>query len=410
QGGFIEPYTVYTDTAEALTDISNARKSAIEFDVQYVEGEKIKQLYLALTKLDEKQYEIMLQDGVRFPSHQYEHFVFGSKVSLMFITYEPVPEAHDIFKRLGKVFEQTYTRFLDLQKVEARAREARIETALEKVRSRTMAMQKSDELRETVLVLYQQLQQLNFNSNACNIIIIAKETNNAQYWVSGFSKEIFPESYAVPYLNHPYQDALIKPWKEGYKYVVYEYTGAMKQSFDEIFFTQTEFRNVPEEAKGVMMGLKSVMFSTAFISYGALQCIGPEPLSEENSNILQRFANVFEQTYTRFLDLQKAEAQAREAKIETALEKVRSRTMAMQRSEELAEVATILFQQVKALGVQQWACGFGIFEIDDNEFTWYQGSEDGDILPPCKIPLTEHPIFIQFNESRKRRDELFVYE
>jgi hypothetical protein len=87
--------------------------------VQYVEGEKIKQLYLALTKLDEKQYEIMLQDGVRFPSHQYEHFVFGSKVSLMFITYEPVPEAHDIFKRLGKVFEQTYTRFLDLQKAEA---------------------------------------------------------------------------------------------------------------------------------------------------------------------------------------------------------------------------------------------------------------------------------------------------
>ena len=147
QGGFIEPYTVYTETAEALTDISNARKSGVEFDVQYVEGEKIKQLYLALTKLDEKQYEIMLQDGVRFPSHQYEHFVFGSKVSLMFITYEPVPEAHDIFKRLGKVFEQTYTRFLDLQKAEAQAREAQIETALERVRARTMAMQKSDELR-----------------------------------------------------------------------------------------------------------------------------------------------------------------------------------------------------------------------------------------------------------------------
>jgi hypothetical protein len=92
QGGFIEPYTVLTETAEALRDISNARKSGVEFDVQYVEGEKIKQLYRALTKLGEKQFEIMLQDGVRFPSHQYEHFVFGSKVSLMFITYEPVPK------------------------------------------------------------------------------------------------------------------------------------------------------------------------------------------------------------------------------------------------------------------------------------------------------------------------------
>ena len=47
--------------------------------------------------------------------------------------------------------------------------------------------------------------------------------------------------------------------------------------------------------------------------------------------------------------------------------------MAMQRSEELAEVATVLFQQVKALGVPQWTCGFSIFEIDDKEFTWYPG-------------------------------------
>ena len=136
-----------------------------------------------------------------------------------------------------------------------------------------------------------------------------------------------------------------------------------------------------------MIDLESVILSTAFISYGALQALGAEPLSEEKANILKRFAKVFEQTYTRFLDLQKAEAQAREAQIEAALEKVRARTMAMQRSAELAEVATVLFQQVKALGVPQWTCGFSIFEIDDKEFTWYPGGPDGEILPPCKIPL-----------------------
>ena len=63
---------------------------------------------------------------------------------------EAHPEIHDIFKRFGKVFEQTYTRFLDLQKAEAQAREAQIETALEKVRSRSLAMHKSDELQEVV--------------------------------------------------------------------------------------------------------------------------------------------------------------------------------------------------------------------------------------------------------------------
>jgi len=58
------------------------------------------------------------------------------------------------------------------------------------------------------------------------------------------------------------------------------------------------------------------------------------PYSNEQNAILKRFGNVFEQSYTRFLDLQKAEAQAREAQIQLALERVRARTMAMQKSEE----------------------------------------------------------------------------
>ena len=72
--------------------------------------------------------------------------------------------------------------------------------------------------------------------------------------------------------------------------------------------------------------------------------------SEEDFKVLRRAAKVFEQTYTRFLDLQKAEAQARESQIQLALERVRARTMAMQKSDELQEVAMLLFQQVRSLG------------------------------------------------------------
>ena len=96
------------------------------------------------------------------------------------------------------------------------------------------------------------------------------------------------------------------------------------------------------------------MENFAFFSKGILGVISADPNTPANVGLYERFAAVFDQTYTRFLDLQKAEAQAREAKIEAALERVSARTMAMQRSEELAEVATILFQEVKALGVPQW--------------------------------------------------------
>ncbi|MDP4164242.1 MAG: hypothetical protein Q8898_14165 [Bacillota bacterium] len=102
----------------------------------------------------------------------------------MFITYDPVPEMWDIFKRFGKVFEQTYTRFLDLQKAEAQAREAQIEAALEKVRSRTLAMQKSDELAETAAVLFQQLIHLGIEPNRLYIGTMEDKSSDMEFWIT----------------------------------------------------------------------------------------------------------------------------------------------------------------------------------------------------------------------------------
>ena len=135
-GGFVEPYTIDTTVFPSFKEISDAKKSGEEFYVQYLEGEVLKETYLELSKFGDKdQYVKMREGGFEFPTRQFDHFVFLSNISLMFITYDPVPEAHDLFKRFGKVFEQTYTRFLDLQKAEAQAREAQIEAALERVRA-----------------------------------------------------------------------------------------------------------------------------------------------------------------------------------------------------------------------------------------------------------------------------------
>ena len=70
---------------------------------------------------------------------------------------------------------------------------------------------------------------------------------------------------------------------------------------------------------------------------------------EETIDILQRFASVFDLTYTRFLDLKKAEAQARESQIEASLEKIRSRSLAMHNAEELGEVISVIVEKLKEL-------------------------------------------------------------
>ncbi len=317
-------------------------------------------------------------------------------------------EENDILKRFGKVFEQTYTRFLDLQRAEAQAREAQIQLALERVRARTMAMQNSDELREAVLVINEQLQQLDFDSKATNIIIIDKDTGNAQYWVSGFTKDIFPVSYHVPRFAHPYFDALLNPWKRGDVYVVYEYTGEGKKSFDAIFFTKTDFKNAPEEAKNAMISLPAVTLSTAYFTNGALQVLGHEALSEEKATILQRFAKVFEQTYTRFLDLQKSEAQAREAQIEVSLERVRSRAMAMHKSEELGEAAEVLYKELQKLGITDFInCGY--VEIDEQnktQYGWITNTE-GKSMERFYLPLVGDVVLNNRYGAWKRKDPVF---
>ena len=86
------------------------------------------------------------------------------------------------------------------------------------------------------------------------------------------------------------------------------------------------------------------------------------PYSDEENKILIRFGKVFQQTYTRFLDLQKAEAQARESQIEAALERVRTNAMAMQNSDDLAKIVEIVFTELRKVGFQTSRCGIGIIE------------------------------------------------
>ena len=118
------------------------------------------------------------------------------------------------------------------------------------------------------------------------------------------------------------------------------------------------------------------MAGFTFFKYSGLQTVSENQISEDELKILERFGRVFEQSYTRFLDLKKAEAQARESQIEVALEKVRSRTMGMQRSDELQDAAVLLFQQVVALGVPAFGSGFNIWDDDRKSATAWMAGKD----------------------------------
>ena len=283
--------------------------------------------------------------------------VVMENVALYIENFEGTPYSENenkILIRFGKVFQQAYTRFLDLQKAEAQAREARIEAALERVRSKSMAMHKTDELKEVIAVVFEKLKELNFNMDrrAAIINIYTEGSKEFTEWITD-PGQTYPASFKIP--DVPF-DVLSHVWKAKEKgedfssRVIYK---EEKNPFFNYLFNNTGYKSLPEEIKKSMLETEYYTYSIALGKNSGISLpdLSGKLLTGNEIDILKRFAKVFDQAYTRFLDLQKAEAQARESQIESALERVRSRTLAMQKSDELAETAAVLFQQLIALGI-----------------------------------------------------------
>jgi hypothetical protein len=114
-----------------------------------------------------------------------------------------------------------------------------------------------------------------------------------------------------PYLAH------VNAWKERKQKWEYLLEGDHKQEWDNYLFTNTELSQLPNEVIYAMRSISKVFLSCSFNRYGYFSIGSLQPLTNEQFEILNQFANVFEQPYTRFLDLQQAEAQVREALIAT---------------------------------------------------------------------------------------------
>jgi signal transduction histidine kinase len=335
--------------------------------------------------------------------------VLLDNVGLYIEHYSETPytaEENKILMRIGKVFQQTYTRFLDLQKAEAQAREARIEAALERVRARSMAMQKTEDLREVVKVLFEQMQRLSVDMGFASVSIFIFEdgSRNIRQWLplpDGVS------SLSVPYFDHPISSDLFDAKESGVDFFKKIYTLEEKNTWLEYGFEHTDYKDLPVAFKSSLLQAPGYAIAITLAKYSGI-CIpsfeGKLP-SPEDIQIMKRVGKVFEQAYIRFLDLQKAEAQVREAQIQLALERIRARTMAMQKSEELAEVSFLLNKQVVDLGIPTRGCAFNIYNEHDST-EWFSNLEG--TLPAYKTPREN--IFLKYYEAGHRGETLLIEE
>ncbi|MFI5156399.1 MAG: hypothetical protein ACHQEM_09445, partial [Chitinophagales bacterium] len=316
-------------------------------------------------------------------------------------------ESLNVLKRAAKVFEQAYIRFLDLQKAEAQARESQIQLAMERVRARTMAMQRSDELVDAANLMFQQIEVLGVTSWNCGFNIWDEDKKHATSWngSKGGLTQPFKTISSEDVFLHFYDAAL-----RGETLYIEEIGGEACEAHYRYMATLPLVGDLLKgmEAAGIVLPTFQI-FHIAYFSQGYLMFITYEPVPELH-DIFKRFAKVFEQTYTRFLDLQKAEAQTRESQIQLAMERVRARTMAMQHSSELGEAASLLFKQIDNLGTKSWSSGFDIWQTDRVSAKAWMANPDGSVGMPFIVPYTEDPFFIQILEARQSGKDFFVME
>ena len=313
------------------------------------------------------------------------------------------PDKQELLKRFRNVFAFAYRRYMDVALAETQAKEARIELGLEKVRARAMAMQHSDELAELVATVFRELNQLDFSLASCIIWIHNPSDKSNALWIASDEMNQPARPLQIVPFYPPFFNSIITAWKAKDPQWIFSLSGAEKKKFQTLFFKH--YPELPDALRKPVSANKQITFSASFNHFGALEIVATEPLSDEKFEILHRFGKVFDSSYTRFNDLKKAEAQAREAQIESALERVRSRTMAMHNSRELNETAELLYKELTKLGIEKLTCGFTLLEEKTTTGTCYMANPGGSFTwEPFHLDHSGSPVFNTMYESWKKKE------
>jgi SnoaL-like domain len=330
-----------------------------------------------------------IQQHTSMPDHRTEE---GETIALEKITKENL-ELRDAIKR----------RTIDL---EQKNRELEIETALEKVRAIALSMKDPADMLDVCKTISLQLQSLG-----------VKDIRNVQ-------TAIFYESTGT-YMNYEYYTKHKKTFITETLYTNHKIAKAfatkMLKGKGETYITHIRGQKVKDwlaYQKTTNVFIDRFLEKAGSLNY-YWHSLGPValgissymPLSKEDLNLFKRFLNVFELAYTRYLDIELAIAQAKEAKIELALERVRARAMAMQHSDELAELVSALFKELTQLDFSLTSCIIWMHDHDHtNDTLWISSAEMNKPAEPFRVKPFHDDFFKSIIHAWKAKDPKWIFK
>ena len=324
------------------------------------------------------------------------------------ITFK-LDKTEKIKKTTAILLEETIAELEQKRKaVEAQNRELEIESSLERVRTVAMSMNKPDDLLSICEVLFKELRALGFTElrNALIYTFVDEKNYFNDYDYSDFTGGNISH---IPYSGHPVIERFIKEIRKANDaFVEIEITGKELEEWKE-------FRKVNGEADDPRLdNIQALYYYNYSVGAGGIGISTYSSISAEKQDLLKRFRNVFDLAYRRYTDIQKAEAQVREARIELGLERVRARAMAMQKSDDLAEAVGIIFEELDKLDIGILRCGIGIINKENrsvNVWTTSISDENTTVQISGDESMDSHPLLQgAFNAWLKQEDYSYILQ
>ena len=254
-------------------------------------------------------------------------------------------------------------------------RKLEVEASLEKVRSRTMTMRNSSELSEASAALFHEINQLGIKVIRTGVGIFDDINTAMELWTTSVSdnKEVLQKLDYFSLYIHPVYEILILFRQQKKPYAVTRLKGNQVKHY---YQSMTAFLNTAEQHAYN----EEEYFYSFFFEQGTLNVVTHQSLTDEECIEMTQFAHAFGLIYTRFLDLQKAEEQTREALRKAALDKVRAEIASMRTAHDLEHITPLIWRELMALDVPFSRCGIFIIREDEKLVHAYLSTPEGKSL------------------------------
>ncbi|MBV9962580.1 MAG: hypothetical protein JO072_10065, partial [Parafilimonas sp.] len=175
-------------------------------------------------------------------------------------------------------------------------------------------------------------------------------------------------------------------------------------------FKNSDNKYLPEERKALILNGNAYAVSVALAEYSSIfiHNYNGELLSEDDSDILVQFSKVFDQAYSRYLDLHKAELLIKEIIKQASLDRIRGQVASMRSAEDLQHIIPLMWQELSKLNIPFIRCGVFIMDEAQSIIRAYLSTPNGRSLGVLELPFDNDEVSLR-TVDQWRKKEVFKH-